>query len=134
MIKESRTKIKLRILSLFFTFIILVPIANLSIAPLTQVYAVEEINYSEKTEKESLEDQKSVIFTAGDWDRARNDGLVPPPGYFHYRVQEHILKKLKVEFPKESGTEQEVTYKPGLAPKGSKNNEGKITFMELMIK
>lgn len=126
MIKESRTKIKLRILSLFFTFIILVPIANLSIAPLTQVYAVEEINYSEKTEKESLEDQKSVIFTAGDWDRARNDGLVPPPGYFHYRVQEHILKKLKVEFPKESGTEQEVTYKPGLAPKGSKNNEGKI--------
>lgn len=93
--------------------------ATTTMYSLINASAEQVVTTSERTEQESKEDQIRVFYTAGEWAKARNKGVLPPEGYFHYAVQRHLIKKLKG-----STTERTVTFYPEFIPKGNKTNQG----------
>ena len=61
--------------------------------PALTVSASESVLVENRAEEEEREDSKSSTTITGNWKKAKKDGVVPPYGYFHDRVQQRIANK-----------------------------------------
>ncbi len=79
----------MRIISMLLVITLLLPITTDFLTSYTAF--ADDISISEGAAAEEKEDYSEWLIKAGNWGDPIGDGLIPPWGYFHKKVQEHIM-------------------------------------------